>query len=77
MVFGRFGPLHLQKIQASINMQKQLVIKVNFWLMSSCQIFFHSNFVEHVLPKRVQKTMDLHVLRSLETTTIVSTSFDF
>jgi len=32
--------------------------------------------VQHVLPKLVQKTMDLHVLHSLETTTIVFASFD-
>ncbi len=35
-----------------------------------------SNLVQHVLPKLVQKTMDLHVLHSLETTTIVCASFD-
>jgi len=32
--------------------------------------------VEHVLPKMVQKTMDLHVLHIFETTTTIATSFD-
>ncbi len=35
-----------------------------------------SNLVEHVLPKMVQKTMDLHVLHIFETTTTIATSFD-
>jgi hypothetical protein len=32
--------------------------------------------VEHALLKMVQKTMDLHVLHNLETTTTIFTSFD-
>jgi len=32
--------------------------------------------MEQVLLKMVQKTMDLHVLHSLETTTTIFTSFD-
>jgi hypothetical protein len=44
--------------------------------MCLCQFSFRSNLVEHVLTKMVQKTMDLHVLLNLETTTIVFPRFD-
>jgi len=32
--------------------------------------------MEHVLPEMVQKTMDLHVLFSFQTTTTISIRFD-
>jgi hypothetical protein len=54
-------------------MQKHLAMEVNF----PCVNFpFCSNLVEHVLPKMVQKTMDLHVLPSLEITTTIFAIFD-
>jgi hypothetical protein len=44
--------------------------------MSSFCFPSYSIFVEKVLPKMVQNTMDLHVLPNLEIATIVSIGFD-
>jgi hypothetical protein len=56
----------------------------NIWLqiLVFCQCAhvnfpFHSNLVEHVLLEMVLKTMDLHVLHSLETITTIFAHFDF
>jgi hypothetical protein len=57
-------------------MRKQLAIRVSVALMSSFCFPFRSFFVENVLLKLVQNTMDLHVLPNLKIATIVSTSFD-
>ncbi len=39
-VFGRFGPLHLQKIQTFVNIWKHMVGNISFSPMSSCQFSF-------------------------------------
>jgi hypothetical protein len=43
--------------------------------MFLCFFFFGSNFVEHMLQEMIQKTMDLHVMPSLETIITIFASF--
>jgi hypothetical protein len=67
----------------SIKVTRLLLTCKNIWLwrlvirQCPCVNFpFCSNLLEHVLLEIIQKTMNLHVLPSLKTITIISTSFD-
>ncbi len=57
-------------------MQKYLVTKVNIMPILLCCVLNHSTLVEEVILVMVKKTMDLHVLLNLGSTTIKATNFD-